>query len=340
MTTTAESESRALGDEDDAPVNAQWGSWGWSWEAEELPVAVAYNPAGALNGFTEGDLVAALETWSNVEGSSFAFEYAGQTDRDASMNTDGEDGANVVAWQDLGCDGGCVLGLTTKSFGQHEVDISLNTNPGARLDDGTYDISTVLIHELGHMAGLEHSCPALGPCTDAEAEAVMFYSYSGVRRELTSDDVEGLVETYPGGTTSSIPIDDGAVARPVEEDEGEEEQPAVEVTLQSGWNLQTLPSGVIDDAVAELPCVEAVYAYDHGSGWSHWVRGLDSSLQTLNQATSSDAYWFLASSSCSAVLASLQTCLQNRCCSRCLQGAVATRSGLVRAALASTAGDR
>ncbi len=128
--------------EGEGVVRAQWAAWGWQWDADELPVPVRYNAAGAPSGFTTADVSAALAVWSVVDGTSFAFDYDGETTLPASMNVDGTDGVNVVAWQDMGCDAGCVLGLTTKSFESHEVDISLNSNPGANLglgNNGTWD---------------------------------------------------------------------------------------------------------------------------------------------------------------------------------------------------------
>jgi len=287
----------------DGVVRSQWNAWGWDWSEDEIPVSVAYNPVGASGGFTGANVLAALEAWSSVPGSAFAFSYAGETDLLASMNNGGEDGSNVIAWQDLGCDSGCVLGLTTKSFVTHELDISLNSNPGARLGnaaDGFYDVASVLVHELGHMAGLEHSCPALGPCTPEEAEAVMYWSYRGVHRELEADDIAGLVALYPGESVTSTAA--GPVPGPGVVVPGASPQPAGIVALAPGWNLTQLPAGPFDGYSASLSCVRAIYAYDpiDRYGWSHWVRGLQPALQTLGAAEPGIAYWVLSDGSCAA----------------------------------------
>lgn len=283
-------------------VKAQWNAWGWQWDPAEIPVPVQYNPSGAVPGFTAADVSAALAVWSVVEGSSFAFEYRGETTLLASMNVNGPDGVNVVAWQDLGCDVGCVLGLTTKSFQTHEVDVSLNTHPGANLGLGnndTWDAVSVLIHELGHVAGLEHSCPALGPCTDEEAEAVMFFAYSGVQRRLGADDMAALRALYPARvTTSSQPVGtsgyDGAGII-------DATSSSVYVQALPGWNLTYLPAGDLARFVHELQCVQAVYEWDdaHGS-WRRWLRGLSPSLQTLQQTQPGQSYWVFATGGCAA----------------------------------------
>ncbi len=49
------------------------------------------------------------------------------------------------------------------------------------------DLPTVSLHELGHGLGLDHS---------AEPSAVMFAFYGGERRELTDDDIQGIVSIY------------------------------------------------------------------------------------------------------------------------------------------------
>lgn len=282
-------------------VRAQWNAWGWQWGDDELPVAVQYNPAGAPAGFSPSDVSAALAVWSVVDETSFAFDYRGETSLPASMNVNGTDGVNVVAWQDLGCDAGCVLGLTTKSFESHEVDVSLNSNPGANLGlgtNGTWDAVSVLIHELGHMAGLEHSCPALGPCTDEESEAVMFYAYTGVQRSLEADDIAALRALYPAE-------DEPAQVLPAVSDSHgggviDATSSSLYIPLASGWNLTYLPAGDLQRFVNELGCVEAVYGWDGANGWQRWLRGLSPSAQTLQSATAGVSYWVLASSDCAA----------------------------------------
>jgi len=51
------------------------------------------------------------------------------------------------------------------------------------------DIETVALHEIGHCLGLLHE-PGV-------RDAVMFPSYSGIRRALNDDDLEGLRSLYP-----------------------------------------------------------------------------------------------------------------------------------------------
>ncbi|MFI9203179.1 matrixin family metalloprotease [Streptomyces sp. NPDC053048] len=53
---------------------------------------------------------------------------------------------------------------------------------------GTFDTETVALHEIGHLLGLDHS---------QVTTAVMAPSYSGPRRTLSSDDIDGIRTLYP-----------------------------------------------------------------------------------------------------------------------------------------------
>ncbi len=268
-------------------VTAQWAPWGWRWDASELPVRVVYNPTGAPAGFAPADVASALSTWSNVSGSSFSYAYAGETSLTTSMDVSGPDGVNVIAWKDLACNPGCVLGVTTRSFTSHEADIVLNTNAKANLgngENGTVDTVSVLVHESGHVLGLEHSCPIFGPCSQDEIDAVMFYAYGGEHRQLAPDDVTGLTLLYPAQQPTGV-VGDAL--------------PALTVSVEEGWNLVTMPTGEIDTLVSGLSCVDAVYSLG-GAGWASWVRGVPAQLQTLTASNPGTAVWVYSSATCSA----------------------------------------
>lgn len=49
------------------------------------------------------------------------------------------------------------------------------------------DLLTVIIHELGHCFNLGHS---------HDIEAIMFANYSGEKRKLAKDDIEGIINQY------------------------------------------------------------------------------------------------------------------------------------------------
>ncbi len=276
------------------PVEAQWRPWTWAWLPSEIPVDIAYNPTGAPPVVGPPVIVAGLDAWSNVATSSFRFHYAGVTENTATILDFGPDGENVISWASLDCASGCVLGITSKSAA-HEVDMVLNSNPAAadQLGVGTVvDWRTVILHELGHVAGLEHSCPVpFGPCTADEADAVMYYQYRGVSRKLASDDIAGLTALYPlsaGATPTATPPPPIPTPSPF---------PEYPVLLERGWNLLVLPAAPVAAFSAHLPCLRAIYRYEEGE-WRSWIRDLPANLQELTQVEPNRTYWLLAVGAC------------------------------------------
>lgn len=276
----------------DGLVTAQWLPWSWQWAPSEFPVRVAYNPSGAPASVGPDAVLAGLQAWSGVATSAFRFQYAGITDNSATILDFGPDGENVVSWRSLDCLQSCVLGITTKQEA-HEVDMLLNSNPAAaeQLGVGTaVDWKTVILHELGHMAGLEHSCPVpFGPCTAAEADAVMFYQYRGTLRVLAPDDIAGISTLYPA---VSSPTPTPPVPSPTPTP-----YPEFPVFLSPGWNLSVLPPLSITQLSGGLPCLDAVYRFESGE-WRSWIRGAPPVIQEISEVGGAAPYWLLASGPC------------------------------------------
>ena len=279
-------------------ASAAWLPWSWKWESPEIPVPVAYNPTGAPDGVGPAAVIAGLQAWSSVATSSFRFTYAGITDNSASILELGPDGENVVSWASLPCERGCVLGLTSKNSA-HEVDMLLNSNPEAALQLGgaALDWRTVILHELGHVAGLEHSCPVpFGPCTEAEAAAVMYFAYVGTLRKLAPDDIAGLSALYPLGTEAPGPSPTPApgvtpALTPY---------PELTVILERGWNLVVLPPGPMEPVGQALACMAALYEFRDGA-WTTWIRDLPQGLQGFTGRVDGRAYWAWADGTCAHI---------------------------------------
>jgi hypothetical protein len=81
-------------------------------------------------------------------------------------------------------------------------DIALNDTQAFNINT-TYDLQTVVTHEIGHALGLDHS---------TTYSADMYPTYGGIKRALTADDIAGIQSIYgprqpdannQGGTTNN-----------------------------------------------------------------------------------------------------------------------------------------
>jgi hypothetical protein len=181
----------ALRDQGAKPVeNAYTFTW-LVWNV--LPVVQSYNPANQRVAAASA-LQASQNSWTNAQGSRFAFSYGGTTSRCPSLvkgcrGGQRFDGFNDVGWTRLG---GNTLGVTYSSSSIDEADMALNTSFGWSLgctqQPGLIDTQTVLLHENGHVAGLGHT---------NVAGATMYPSYSTADCTLAADDIAGIAALYP-----------------------------------------------------------------------------------------------------------------------------------------------
>ena len=271
----------------DDRVTAAYAFWSHTWSPEQIPVPVGYNPAGAPAHVSEGLITAGIEPWNTVETSAFRIAYTGLTNATPGAAAGDLDGKNTIGWHDLDCSKGCVLGLAAAAQG--EVDIILNSNPIAGLGDGmgfSIDTAWVVLHEVGHLAGLEHSCdPGIpGDCDGDEWDAVMFPLYRGGVRSLGADDIAGISALYPATGDGPAPGDGEAGAEVI-------------LDINAGWNLVVLPPGPLDATARALRCVDAVYTFA-GGGWRVWIRNVPQSLNTLTTAEAGRAYWVHSTGTC------------------------------------------
>jgi hypothetical protein len=168
------------------------GFTGLVWDV--LPMEQSYNPVGDPVGAGSA-LGATQAAWSAVPGSGFEITAGETTDRCPSIVQECPgpqvlDGFNDVGWTRLP---GNTLGVTWSTIGGvDEADMALNTrvawSTGCTNVAGAFDVQTVLLHENGHMAGLEHA-PSTG--------SVMFPSYQGARCSLGTLDQQAIRTLYP-----------------------------------------------------------------------------------------------------------------------------------------------
>lgn len=215
----------------EATIELPFNMTGIVWSA--FPVVVNYNDGGAPNTGPGGRaarleaLRNAIATWNAVPTSFFEFAYGTATTRcpslaDACPGPKRFDGNNDVGWIDL--TDRRVLASTTSGLRRNEFDMVINRRAGrwyagpleSAPTGGWIDLETVLLHELGHALGLDHS---------ATTDAVMYAAYLGVRRALRLDDVYGVTILYPApepapsappaaSATPSAPTSPGVPAAP------------------------------------------------------------------------------------------------------------------------------
>jgi hypothetical protein len=170
------------------------GFTGLVWDV--LPVMQNYNPGGEPVP-AQPLLTATQAAWSSVPRSDFAMSFGGQTSRCPSIVRECPgrqllDGFNDVGWTRLP---GGTLGVTWSTIGgADEADMALSTrvpwSTGCINVPGAFDAQTVLLHENGHVAGLDHA---------SSTASVMYPSYQGARCSLGALDAQAIRTLYPPG---------------------------------------------------------------------------------------------------------------------------------------------
>ena len=163
-------------------------------------VWLSYNPNGQN---VVGDPIAALQSaeqeWTSISSTSFQLAYNGPTMLGATY-----DGVNVISWPSVWNHASSAFAVTLTTYDLNtgfllDSDIVLNRNvqffsqPGDE-SPNRVDLRYVMLHENGHLAGLDHS---------PDPSAVMYVDFKSgiVGHGLATDDINGLSTLYPANST-------------------------------------------------------------------------------------------------------------------------------------------
>ena len=176
-----------------------------AWAPDQQPVPYCVNASGTPIGNTGAPILTpeafaaqvqeAFAVWTSVPGVKLRVAYQGLCDSDP---TDRRDGVNTIGWYRLG---GAAIGLLHPSYPAGpafrdgrarmiEADVIIDTRYAQSFDDMAQYVNVVLpallVHELGHFIGLEHST---NPCS------IMWPKENGVT-ELCEVDREAVRKVY------------------------------------------------------------------------------------------------------------------------------------------------
>jgi len=157
------------------------------------PVTQHYNSLGQpLSAKTA--LTDTHSTWSTISGSTYAISAGTDTNRCPSLvqqctGPSFTDGNNDVGWLSIG---GNTLGITYWTTSSPEADMALNTrfawkNTCSSSGGSAYDVESVLLHENGHVAGLDHT---------NRTDSVMYPSYQAPQCTLYQYDKDAMANLY------------------------------------------------------------------------------------------------------------------------------------------------
>ena len=148
-------------------------------------------PAGSLSA-----IKSAMQTWTDVDISSFAFIYGGSTSSTAyGIN----DGINIVTFGSMGANGTLAVNACWYSVSSGYIldsDIKFNTSYTWAVNGSVnaYDVQNVGTHEHGHSLCLDD----LYDTADSEKTMYGYVSRGEIsKRTLDPDDIEGISYLYP-----------------------------------------------------------------------------------------------------------------------------------------------
>jgi hypothetical protein len=170
------------------------------WQTLPVPYRIHAGGLPGLGNNSEFTAVQrAFETWQSIPSSAIAFRYDGTT----STQTGGNDGVNIISFQDTSFSFGTgTIAVTVSSSSQgffRDADILFNpSSPSITFStDGRsdgFDIQAIATHEIGHFLGLDHTSIVSATMNPTGGRGTVF------PRVLKNDDIIGASTLYPETT--------------------------------------------------------------------------------------------------------------------------------------------
>ncbi len=187
------------------------------WDTDALPIRWYLHQDG-LPGKpfenVQSTLQSAFDTWQNAPCSKLSFLYGGKADVTPDrIGTLDYDSRNVLAWvreSEWSGEWTDAFAVTVPLFETDtgrvlDADILFKENFGWSLqaegDREQVDLLAIAVHEIGHLAGLDHS---------ENRDATMFFSAvvgETYKRTLAADDIQGICHLYPKSQAEGSPCD-------------------------------------------------------------------------------------------------------------------------------------
>jgi hypothetical protein len=212
------------------------------------------SPTGSLSAIKSG-----MQTWTDVDTSSFAFIYGGSTSSTAhGVNN----GINIVTFGQMGTTGILAANAFWYSVSSGHIldsDIKFNTNYTWTVNGSVnaYDVQNVGTHEHGHSLCLKD----LYDSTDSEKTMYGYVSRGETKKRiLDPDDIEGISYLYP------LPV---------------------QLIFPNGGEV--IPSGSIYVIQWNAPIGSVSftqwYSLDNGTTWKNIASGIEGTSYTWNVPT-------------------------------------------------------